>query len=78
MDQFLEAFEGIRFQQEGEAEVIGDAALLHGRWVGLGAASHIETTSVRFWVVYRSRAGRVTEARFFFSEDRAREAVSLT
>ena len=78
MTQFLEAFEGIRFQPESEPEAIGEAALFHGRWVGLGAASGAETTSMPFWVAVRSSQGRVTEAGFFFDEEKAREALSPT
>jgi len=78
MGQFLEAFAGIRFKEEREPEVLGDAALFRGRWVGEGASSGIETASVPFWVIYRSRNGLITESRFYFSESAAREAASPT
>lgn len=78
MAQFLEAFEGIRFQEERPPEVVGDWALFHGRWVGLGAASGIATASAAFWAACRARDGLIAEARFFFDETDAREAVSPT
>ena len=78
MDQFLEAFAGVRFKPESEPEVQSDAVIYHGRWHGLGAASGIETSSVPFWVVFRARDGLIGEARFFFEEERAREEASST
>jgi hypothetical protein len=75
MDQFLEAFAGIRFQEEREPEVLADAALFNGRWIGMGVSSRIETASVPFWVLHRSRNGLITESRFFFDEAEAREAA---
>jgi hypothetical protein len=79
MAQFLEAFGGIRFQSESEPEAIGDFGLFQGRWLGLGAASGIETVSEPFWVLVLARDGKVSESRFFFGEAKAREhATSLT
>ena len=78
MGQFLEAFDRIRFKEERDPEVIGDAVLFQGRWVGLGVSSRIETASVPFWVVHRSRSGLITESRFFFNEAEAREEASPT
>ncbi len=76
MARFLEAFEGIRFQSESEPAVVGELALFHGRWVGLGAASGIETESMPFWVVTLAREGQIFEAHFYFDESRAREHVT--
>lgn len=70
--QFLEAFDEIRFEEDAEPEIVGDAAIFHGRWIGLGATSGIETASPAFFVVFRAVAGRTTEVLFFFSGEAAR------
>jgi hypothetical protein len=78
MGQFLEAFEGIQFKEESAPEAIGGVALFHGRWVGLGAASGIETASAPFWVLVKARAGKIAEARFYFDEEAARGAATAS
>lgn len=73
MQQFLEAFQDVRFEQEEPPRDFGRRALLRGRWVGSGAASHIEAASPSFSVVLEARDGLVSGAWFFFDAARAEE-----
>jgi hypothetical protein len=70
----------VRFENTKPAVAFGeDVALFTGKWVGLGAASGIETASFEFSVVNRVEGGVMAESRFFFDLDEARGfAQSLT
>jgi hypothetical protein len=73
MARFLEAFDGIRFEEVRDAELSGDWGIFHGKWVGHGAASGLEAMSFEFTVLFREREGLITEARFFFNPEEGRE-----
>ncbi len=72
LEQFVEAFSEVHWEQVREPEVIRDLALFRGRWVGSGASTGIEAASVEFSVVFAARDGRVDLVRFSFDDDEAR------
>jgi hypothetical protein len=74
--QFLDAFGSVRFDHEREPRVMGEWAVLRGSWVGTGATTGIEGRSVAFTVLFRSRAGLVTDALFFADEDEALDLIA--
>ncbi len=71
--QFVEAFEWIRFEETQAPQVVGQYAIFRGAWVGEGNASGLETRSPEFSVVLSSDGELITEARFFFDPEAARE-----
>lgn len=73
MQQFMEAFATIRFEQVTEPEIVGSTPVFRGHWTGAGMTSGIEASSVDFSVVFWSRDGLITEIRFFFHDAEARE-----
>ncbi len=73
MARFLEAFDEVRFEEDQDAERIGDWGLLRGKWIVHGAASGIESDSLHFSVLFRVRDGLITESRFFFDDSEALE-----
>ncbi len=73
LEQFLEAFSKIRFDEVTEPEIVGSAPVFRGHWTGSGQASGIEASSVDFSVVFWSHDGRIDETRFFFDDEEARE-----
>lgn len=76
VDQFLEAFGGIRLEQVGPTEAIGRCALLRARWVGSGLTSGIEASSDEFSIVMLADSGQIREMHFWFSERQARQTAA--
>jgi ketosteroid isomerase-like protein len=71
LDQFFDAFSQVRFEEVREPALIGDVAVLRGRWVGAGATTGIETESIDFSVVFATRDGLLAQVRFFVSDTEA-------
>jgi ketosteroid isomerase-like protein len=73
MEQFMEAFGAVAFEETREPEGVDDAtALFRGHWVGAGRASGIEAATQDFSVVVRVQDDLVAELRFFMSDRKAR------
>ena len=74
--QFLEGFGRVAFEESAEPEDLGEWALFHGRWIGSGRASGIETTTREFHVAVLARESLIKEIRFFWDERGARAYVA--
>jgi hypothetical protein len=71
LEQFLDAWEELRFERTAEPEQAGEHLLERGRWVGRGRSTGIEGT-IDFTVVQTFAGGRLARSDFFFEDDDAR------